>query len=84
MGSDLTCGAWWSDREIDPTGFGNARLGGRLRKLMSQLDGALGQPIALACEDWANTKAAYGSLSNASVNEAPIVAGHFRASRSPL
>ena len=79
MGSDLPGGASWIDGEIDGTGFGDARLGGRLRKLMSRLDGALGQPIPLACEDWANTKAAYRFLSNASVNEGPILAGHFQA-----
>ena len=79
MGSDLPGGASWIDGEIDGTRFGDARLGRRLRKLMSRLDGALGQPIPLACEDWANTKAAYRFLSNASVNEGPILAGHFQA-----
>jgi hypothetical protein len=79
MGSDATGGASWIDGEIDPTGFGDARLGERLRKLMSHLDGALGQPIPLACEDWANTKAAYRFLSNPSVDEGSILAGHFQA-----
>jgi Transposase DNA-binding len=79
MGNDLTGGTSWIDGEIDGTGFGDARLVGRLRKLMCHLDGALGQPIPLACEDWANTKAAYRFLSNASVNEEPILAGHFQA-----
>jgi hypothetical protein len=81
MGTDLTDVASWIDGEIDGTGFGDARLGGRLRKLMSHLGGALGQPIPLACEDWANTKAAYRFLSNASVNEGPILAGHFHATQ---
>jgi hypothetical protein len=46
---------------------------------MSHIDGALGQPIPLPCEDWANTKAAYRFLSNASVNEDPILSGYFQA-----
>lgn len=79
MGSDLTESASWIDAEVDGAGFGDARLGARLRKLMSQLGNALGQPIPLACEDWANTKAAYRFLANASVNEGPILAGHFGA-----
>jgi len=79
MGSDFTEGASWIDAEIDGAGFGDARLGERLRKLMSQLDRALGQPIPMACEDWANTKAAYRFLANGSVNEGPILAGHFGA-----
>jgi hypothetical protein len=41
--------------------------------------GAIGQPIPLACEDWANAKAAYRFLSNASVSEEQILAGHFHA-----
>jgi Transposase DNA-binding len=79
MGSDTTEGSSWIDAEIDGAGFGDARLSERLRKLMGQLDSSLGQPIPLACEDWANTKAAYRFLANASVNEGPILAGHFRA-----
>ena len=79
MESDSTGGASWIDAEIEGAEFGDARLGDRLRKLMHQLGGALGQPIPLACDDWANTKAAYSFLANASVNEGPILAGHFRA-----
>jgi hypothetical protein len=71
--------ASWIDAEIDGAGFGDVRLGERLRKLMGQLDNALGQPIPLACEDWANTKAAYRFLANGSVNEGPILSGHFRS-----
>ena len=37
------------------------------------------QVIPLACEDWANTKAAYRFLSKALVNGAPILAGQIRA-----
>src|SRR4051812_43736517 len=35
----------------------------------------------LACQDWANTKAAYRFLSNEAVSEAEIFAGHFHATR---
>jgi hypothetical protein len=79
MGSDGTGSGSWIDHEIDASGFGDARLGERFRKLMGCFDGAIGQPIPLACEDWANTKAAYRFLSNSSVSEEQILAGHFRA-----
>jgi hypothetical protein len=35
----------------------------------------------MACQDWANTKAAYRFLSNTRVNEGDILAGHFQATR---
>jgi len=44
---------------------------------VAQLDGAMGEPIPLACADWANTKAAYRFLSNEDVSEGEILAGHF-------
>jgi len=79
MGKDQNDGGSWIDGEIENSGFGDSRLGDRLRKLMGCLDGATGQPLPLACEDWANTKAAYRFLSNNSVSEEQILAGHFQA-----
>jgi hypothetical protein len=35
----------------------------------------------MACQDWANTKAAYRFLDNADVHEDVILEGHFRATR---
>jgi hypothetical protein len=61
--------------------FQDARLGRRFRKFVRQLEGRLGQSIPLACQDWTNTKAAYRFLANRRVNEEPILAGHFQATR---
>jgi len=72
----------WVDQELAGSAFKDKRLGRRLRKLLVQLAGAVGAPIPLACQDWANTKAAYRFLSNEAVSEAEILAGHFRATRS--
>ncbi|MBV9840009.1 MAG: hypothetical protein JOY99_00490 [Sphingomonadaceae bacterium] len=55
------------------------RLGQRFHALMKQLGSAVGATIPLACQDWANTKAAYRFRSNASVTEEPILAGHFQS-----
>jgi len=41
----------------------------------------MGQGIPLACQDWANTKAAYRFFSNERVSEADILAGHFQSTR---
>jgi hypothetical protein len=37
--------------------------------------------MPLACQDWANTKAAHRSLSNDRVCEADVFAGHFQSTR---
>ena len=74
----------WIDRELDEAVFQDARLGRRLRALLGQLARAPGQSIALVCQDWANTKAAYRFLSNERVSEADILAGHFAATRERI
>ncbi|MGY0782750.1 IS4/Tn5 family transposase DNA-binding protein, partial [Azospirillum argentinense] len=42
---------------------------------------ALGESLPLACQDWANTKAAYRFFANDRVGEGDILAGHFEATR---
>ena len=75
---DVT-GPTWLDDELAGCEFGDQRLGKRLRKLLGQIGGAMGESIPLACEDWANTKAAYRFFSNERVSEGEILAGHFQA-----
>ena len=49
----------------------------------SQADGRRhGREHPLACQDWANAKAAYRFLSNARVEESEILGGHFAATRT--
>ena len=60
----------------------DARLGQRLRRLLEQLGGAIGASLPLACQDWADTKAAYRFFDNDRVSEAQILAGHFAATAS--
>jgi hypothetical protein len=64
--------------------FSDVRLNKRFRKLLEQLSGGIGESIPWACQDWANTKAAYRFLSNAQVSEAGILKGHFQATRDRL
>jgi transposase-like protein len=69
----------WVDGELACDAFGDKRLADRLRRLLHQLEGAVGQPLPLACQDWANTKAAYRFFSNERFAEDAILSGHFRS-----
>src|SRR5215207_8631317 len=71
----------WIDRELAECRFADGRLGSRLRTLLVQMAGAMGESIPLACQDWANTKAAYRFFSNDRVSEGEILGGHFRSTR---
>ena len=72
----------WVDREIDADIFPDARLGKRFRELLIQMGSGLGESIPLACQDWANTKAAYRFFANDRVHENDILSGHFDATRT--
>ena len=80
LGSEFWC-VDWIDREIAECKFKDARLAKRVRKLLQQTSGAMGQSIPFACQDWANTKAAYRFFSNDRISEADILAGHFQSTR---
>ena len=70
----------WVDAEIAGCRLGDKRLVERLRKLLGGLGEAIGQPLPLACQDWAGTKAAYRFFSNGRFGEDAIkVQGHQRA-----
>jgi hypothetical protein len=71
----------WIDEELEGCTFVDERLGKRFRTLLGQLSDGAGESIPMACQDWANTKAAYRFLSNARVSEEDILAGHFQATR---
>ena len=67
----------WVDQKLDGAYFQDVRLGKRLRTLLGLMSNGLGQTIPLACQDWANTKAAYRFFSNPRINEEEIHSGHF-------
>ena len=54
----------WVDREVAACEFADVRLGRRLRGLLERIGDAVGESIPLACQDWANAKAAYRFFSN--------------------
>jgi hypothetical protein len=69
----------WVDRESVEGTFKDARLGRRFKTLLRDIGGAIGTSLPFACQDWANTKAAYRFLSNERVDEVDILSGHFQA-----
>src|ERR1700726_4718531 len=72
----------WVERELAGCQFKDERLSKRFRTLLGQLAEGTGESIPMACQDWANTKAAYRFLSNERVNEHEILAGHFEATHA--
>jgi hypothetical protein len=65
----------WTEREVDETAFKDARLGRRFGEVIRQIGDGMGESIPYACQDWANTKAAYRFLANDRVEEAEILSG---------
>jgi hypothetical protein len=72
----------WIDKELAGCKFKDERLGKRFKSLFSQMSGSIGETIPFACQDWANTKAAYRFFSNDKVNEQEILKGHFQSTRN--
>lgn len=71
----------WLEDELSRSGLRDGRLRKRFKNLLEQLWDGLGQTIPFACQDWANTKAAYRFLSNDRVKEDQILAGHFQSTK---
>jgi hypothetical protein len=71
----------WLDDELAECEFADQRLAKRFRSLVERLSEGIGETIPLACQDWANTKAAYRFFSNDRVSEQEILSGHFQSTR---
>jgi hypothetical protein len=67
----------WVEQEAGDCEFEDVRLGRRLVSLLGQIGGSVGESIPVACQDWANAKAAYRFFSNERVSEKDILAGIF-------
>jgi hypothetical protein len=72
----------WIDDELAGCHLVDRRLERRLHGLLGRMADAMGESIPFACQDWANTKAAYRFLSNEDVSEREILDGHFCATAS--
>jgi hypothetical protein len=74
----------WIDNEVGGCNFKDVRLAKRFNKLLGMMSDGIGESVPYACQDWANTKAAYRFFSNDAVSEDQIMAGHFQATRGRL
>jgi len=74
----------WIDTEMGGCNFKDVRLAKRIGKLLGMMSDGIGESVPYACQDWANTKAAYRFFSNDEVSEDQIMAGHFQATRGRL
>lgn len=72
----------WIDEELSSCKFLDKRLGTRLFSLLGKLADNIGATIPTACQDWANTKAAYRFFSNPRLGENEILEGHFLLTKS--
>jgi len=84
QGGSASSSEGWIDQELAGCEFQDERLTKRFEKLFRQLSGGIGESIPWACQDWANTKAAYRFLANERVSEAAILGGHFQATEKRL
>ena len=66
----------WAADEFDGVDLGDKRLEARLVKLCDTFSEAPESPINQACEDWAETKAAYRFFQNEKVDIAEIMTAH--------
>ena len=71
----------WVERETAASCFADLRLAQRFGRLLSQMSEHIGATVPMACQDWANTKAAYRFFDNERVTEADILAGHFASTK---
>ena len=68
----------WATKEFSKIGLKDKRLNQRCQKLASVLEQQSTEPINQACEDWADTKAAYRFFDNEKVSPDKILAPHYQ------
>ena len=66
----------WAAEELEYVDLGDARLNKRLTKLCDSFSESPESPINQACEDWAETKAAYRFFKNENVEAREIMKAH--------
>ena len=67
----------WIVTETENCDVPDERLAKRFGNLLEMISHGVGDSIPAACQDWANTKAAYRFLSNDRITDAIIMKGHL-------
>ena len=78
MGSDAAGYSNWINEEFSEIQFSDKRLKSRFFKMANQLSKKSEAPINQACEDWADTKAAYRFFNNEKVSATQIISEHYK------
>lgn len=68
----------WATEEFSKLHLKDKRLNQRCQKIAGTLEQQPTEPINQACEDWADTKAAYRFFDNPKVSPDKILAPHYQ------
>lgn len=71
----------WTNEEFSEIEFGDKRLKVRFLKIAKQFSKKSEAPINQACEDWADTKAAYRFFDNKKVSSENIISEHCKRTK---
>lgn len=71
----------WINEEFSEIEFGDKRLKVRFLKIAEQFSKKSEAPINQACEDWADTKAAYRFFNNQKVSSEKIISEHCKRTK---
>ncbi|MBM3845761.1 MAG: IS4 family transposase, partial [Verrucomicrobia bacterium] len=71
----------WIKYETSGCIFPDARLCTRFKSLLGMMAHGIGESIPAACQDWANTKAAYRFFANKRVTTQQILDGHIQSTQ---
>lgn len=71
----------WLNEEFSEIEFGDKRLKVRFLKIAEQFSKKSEAPINQACEDWADTKAAYRFFNNQKVSSEKIISEHCKRTK---
>jgi len=71
----------WTNEEFSKIEFGDKRLKVRFLKIATQFSKKSEAPINQACEDWADTKAAYRFFNNQKVSSGKILSEHCKRTK---
>ena len=74
----------WAEKEFETIDLGDARLERRAVLLAERLGQKPGASIPGACENWAETTAAYRFLGNGEVSWDDVLSAHAHASRARM
>jgi hypothetical protein len=72
----------WAENEFSTVDIGDQRLKQRLITLATRFSDSPESPINHACEDWAETKAAYRFFKNETIAYTEIIKGHCVATKT--